>query len=170
MREQAIEEERQMTAQGVTAKPERNGGLLLIGLFKLVKSIFFFCVGIGALHLVHKDLSEEALRFANALHFDPEWRITSLLLEKVDLIDAHKLREIGFATFAYSALALCEGTGLMLQKVWAEYLTLSLTVMFLPWELYELAKRPTWIRLALLLINLAVLGYLLWLLDRKKKV
>jgi len=169
MRDEAIEERRERTVQDQAARPPRNGGLLLIGLFKLTKSLFFFGVGIGALHLVHKDLSEEVLRFANALHFDPEWRITSLLLEKADLIDAHKLREIGFATFAYSALALVEGMGLMLQKVWAEFLTLSLTVMFLPWELYELVKRPTWVRLALLLINLAVLGYLLWLLDRKKK-
>jgi uncharacterized membrane protein (DUF2068 family) len=169
MREEAIDGHREMTARGHSTEHARNGGLLLIGIFKLTKSVFFFCVGIGALHLVHRDLSEEAMRLATALHFDPEWRITSLLLEKVDLIDAHKLRQIGVATFAYSALALVEGTGLMLQKVWAEFLTLSLTVMFLPWELYELAKRPTWIRLALLLINLAVLGYLLWLLERKKR-
>ena len=80
-----------------------------------------------------------------------------------------RLREIGFFTFAYSAITLVEGTGLLLEKVWAEYFTLSLTMMFLPWELYELVRRPTWARLALLLINLAVLAYLLWLLDRKKK-
>ena len=73
------------------------------------------------------------------------------------------------ATFAYSALALTEGVGLMREKVWAEYLTLSLTVMFLPWELFELARDPNWIRLALLLANLAVLAYLMWLLRRKKQ-
>ncbi len=56
----------------------------------------------------------------------------------------------------------------MLEKVWAEYLTLSLTISFLPWELYEMARRPDWFRLSLLVINLAVLGYLVWLLRRKK--
>ena len=49
------------------------------------------------------------------------------------------LREIGVGVFAYSGLALIEGIGLMLEKVWAEYLTLSLTIAFLPWELWELA-------------------------------
>ena len=29
-----------------------DNGLLLIGLFKMVKAVFFFCVGIGAMHLV----------------------------------------------------------------------------------------------------------------------
>ncbi len=144
-------------------------GLLLIGLFKLGKSIFFFCIGVGAIHLLHKDLGDEVLRLADRFHFDPESRVVSLILEKVDLIDAHRLREIGFGTFAYSALALTEGVGLMLEKVWAEYLTLGLTVAFLPWELFELARKPDWFRLGLLLINLAVLGYLLWLLKRKRK-
>ena len=145
-----------------------DNGLLLIGLFKLVKAVFFFCVGIGAIHLLHKDLSDEVIRLATALRFDPESRVVALLMDKVDLIDAHRLREIGFATFAYSGLALTEGIGLLREKVWAEYLTLVLTISFLPWELYELARRPSWFRLALLVINLGVLWYLIWLLKRKR--
>lgn len=143
-------------------------GLLLIGLFKLAKAIFFFCIGVGAIHLLHKDLEDEVMRLAVRFKFDPESRFVSLLLDKIDLIDAHRLREISVATFAYSALALTEGVGLLLEQVWAEYLTLILTVSFLPWELYELARRPDWFRVSLLLINLAVLGYLIWLLRRKK--
>ncbi len=145
-----------------------DNGLVLIGLFKLAKAVFFFCVGIGAMHLLHKDLSDEVMRVATALRFDPESRVVSLLMDKVDLIDAHRLREIGFATFAYSALALTEGIGLLMAKVWAEYLTLILTISFLPWELYELVRRPSGFRLGLLVINLAVLWYLVWLLKRKR--
>ena len=146
----------------------RDRGLLLIGLFKLGKAILFFLLGVGAIHLLHRDLGDEVLRLATALKFDPESKIVALLLDKVDLIDAHRLKEISLATFAYSALALTEGVGLVLEKVWAEYLTLFLTISFLPWELYELARRPNWFRLSLLLINLAVLWYLMWLLRRKK--
>jgi uncharacterized membrane protein (DUF2068 family) len=146
----------------------RDRGLLLIGLFKLAKAIFFFGVGVGAIHLLHKDLEDEVMRLALKFKFDPESRFVSLLLDKVDLIDAHRLRQISVATFGYSALALTEGVGLLLEKVWAEYLTLILTISFLPWELYELARRPDWFRLSLLLINLAVLWYLVWLLRRKK--
>ena len=155
--------------EAVGAATVHDHGLLMIGLFKLSKSLFFFCVGIGALHLLHRDLGDEAMRLATALRFDPEGRFVGLLMEKVDAIDAHHLREIGFATFAYSALALTEGIGLMLEKVWAEYLTLSLTVLFLPWELYEIVRRFTLLHVGLLATNLLVLAYLLWLLARKKK-
>ncbi len=148
--------------------PRRDRGLLVIGLFKLAKSILFFCIGVGAIHLLHKDLSDEVVRVATALRFDPESHFVSLLLEKVDLINVHRLREIGIATFAYSGVALTEGIGLLRRKVWAEYLTLVLTASALPWEIFELLRRPTWFRLYLFVINLCVLGYLLWLLKKKR--
>src|SRR5271154_3763020 len=153
---------------GSPHRHSHDRGLLLIGLFKLAKAIFFFGIGVGAIHLLHKDLEDEVMRWALRFRFDPESRFVALLLDKVDLIDAHRLRQISVATFGYSALALTEGIGLLLEQVWAEYLTLILTVSFLPWELYELARKPDWFRLNLLLINLAVLGYLVWLLRRKK--
>jgi len=150
------------------AGKHRDRGLMAIGLFKLGKAVFFFLLGFGAIHLLHKDLGDEVMRLATALKFDPESKFVTLLLDKVDLIDAHRLKQISLATFAYSVLALTEGIGLMLEKVWAEYLTLILTVSFLPWELFELSRHLNWFRLSLLLINLLVLGYLVWLLRKKK--
>jgi uncharacterized membrane protein (DUF2068 family) len=154
--------------ENVGERVGHDRGLLLIGLFKLGKAILFFALGVGAIHLLHKDIGDEVMRLATALKFDPESRFVAILLDKADLIDTHRLKQISLATFAYSALALTEGVGLMMEKVWAEYLTLCLTVSFLPWELYELVRRPNWFRLSLLLINLAVLWYLVWLLRRKR--
>ena len=166
-----IEEPRVMQVRDLAARQKRRAhdrGLLLIGLFKLGKSILFFCVGVGAVHLLHKDIGDVVMRIAMALKFDPESRFVALLLDKANLIDAHRLKLISLATFGYSVVALTEGVGLVLEKVWAEYLTLCLTISFLPWELYELVRRPSWFRLSLMLINLAVLAYLVWLLRRKK--
>ena len=142
-------------------------GLLLIAIFKMAKSAFFFCVGMGVLHFLHKDLGDEILKLAKELHRDPEGKLVSLALKNVHLIDAHRLRQLGVGTFSYSALALTEGIGLLLERTWAEFLTLGLTISFLPWEVYELIHRATWIKAGLFAINLAVLGYLVWLLERK---
>ena len=171
MGEQTIQSQAKLQTLPAAQKPprQRDRGLLLIGLFKLSKSIFFFMMGLGVVHLLHAELGNEAMRLAMALHFDPEWHVVSVLVEKVDLVDAHRLREIGFFSFAYSMVSLVEGYGLMTCKIWAEYLTLSLTTLALPWELYELIRDASWGRVALLLTNLVVLGYLVWLLQRKKK-
>ena len=55
-----------------------------------------------------------------------------------------------------------EGVGLVLGKVWAEYVTLILTASFLPWEVIEIIRHVTWIKVVLLLVNLAVVIYLVF--------
>lgn len=142
-------------------------GLLAIAIFKMAKSAFFFCLGMGFVHFLHKDLGDEVLKLARILHRDPESKLVTLLLEKVDLVDAHRLKQLGIGTFAYSALALTEGIGLLLERTWAEFLTLAITVSFVPWEIYEMVKHVTWMKVILFAGNLAVLGYLVWLLERK---
>jgi len=147
-----------------------NKGLLAIGLFKLVEAIFFFLVGVGAIHFIHRDLGEAALALALKLRADPDGRLVGFLLDHLDAITAHRLREIGVATFFYAGIRVTEGVGLVLEKVWAEYLTVGVTVSFLPWEMYEIVKRPDWFRVSLLVVNLIVLAYLVWWLRRSKRL
>jgi uncharacterized membrane protein (DUF2068 family) len=91
------------------------------------------------------------------------------VMNHIDVITAHRLRQIGAATFFYAALRVAEGWGLVLEKVWAEYLTVGVTVSFLPLEMFEIVRRPDWFRVGIMAINLVVLAYLLWLLQRKKE-
>lgn len=144
-------------------------GLLLVGLFKLSKAIFFGALGAGALRLIHRNIGDVVLRMVDKLPVDPEGHFVGMLMDKADLIGGHQLRQFSMFTLAYSVLCLIEGTGLMLEKVWAEYFTVTLTVLALPWESYELVRRFTWFKVALLLLNLVVLIYLLWLLRRRKQ-
>lgn len=146
--------------------PEHRRGLLLIGLFKLSKAILSVALGVGALRLLHKDIAAVVLHVADVLKIDPENHLVSLLLSKADLIGAQQLRHFSFLTFTYAALCLIEGTGLMLEKRWAEYFTVTLTTLALPWECFELYKAFTVARIVLLILNLAVLAYLIWLLRR----
>jgi uncharacterized membrane protein (DUF2068 family) len=147
----------------------RDTGLYLIGIFKLVKAVFFLGVSLGALHFVHHDLSGTVDRMIRELHFDPESRIVDLVTDKVALITHHKLRLISLGTFLYSGLCTTEAYGLLRRKVWAEFVTLWLSVSFIPWELWELARRPTFWHVAILLANLVIVAYLVWMLQRKKK-
>ena len=71
------------------------------------------------------------------------------------------LKRIGEVVFIYAALDLIEGVGLYLEKAWAEYLTLAITASFLPWEIFEVLRKVTWIRSGLLTVNALVVFYLL---------
>ena len=151
-----------------SAAKHHDRGLLAIGLFKVVEAAFFFLVGVGVIHFIHRDLGEAALRLAGRLRVDPDGRVVTWVLDQLDAITAHRLKQIGVATFFYAGLRLAEGVGLVLEKVWAEYLTVGVTAAFLPWETYEFIRRPDWLRILLLIVNLMVLTYLVWWLRRAR--
>ena len=148
----------------------RDRGLDAIGIFKLLQTVFFFAIGLGIIHLMHKDIGILVKRMATSLRFEPEGSFVNLLMSKLSVVDAHRLMQLGAASFAYSAVTLVEGTGLLLHKIWAEYLTLILTVLFLPWEIFELVREATPFRIGLLVLNLLVLGYLVWLLRKRGRL
>ena len=135
-----------------------------------MKAVLFISMGFGVIRLLHKDVADILLRATIALRFDPENRFINMLLEKSALLSPHRLKEISFAIFLYAALDLIEGTGLVLEKAWAEYFTLILTGSFLPWELYEIFRHITTLKIVLILINLAVFVYLFKVVNKKVKV
>jgi len=157
----------QAQGSGRSSHSEHQRGLLLIGLFKLTKALLSIALGIGALKLLHHDIAVVVLRVADALKIDPESHLIGLLMMKANLIGATQLRHFSILTFGYAVVCLVEGTGLMLEKRWAEYFTVTLTAMALPLECFELYKEFTILRITLLIVNLAVLAYLIWLLRRQ---
>jgi uncharacterized membrane protein (DUF2068 family) len=153
------------------SKPRpRNRWLILIAAFKLAQALLFIAIGVGALRLVHKDIGDLLARLADHLRFNPESRFINFILDKAPLVDDRMLRRIGAVVFIYAGLDLIEGTGLYLEKKWAEYLTLAITGSFLPWEIFEVLRRVTWIRSGLLVANALVFLYLLKVVtDRGKE-
>jgi uncharacterized membrane protein (DUF2068 family) len=62
-------------------------------------------------------------------------------------------------------LELVEAIGLWHERRWAEYLTVVATSGLLPFEILEITKRVTVVRVGALIINLAIVA---WLLYRKR--
>ena len=153
-----------------TGPAASSRGLRIIAAFKLFKGLVLFAVGIGAAKLLHKDLAFEVERWADIFRVDPNNHYFRRLLEKFLTLDDRKLRELSVGTFFYSALQLTEGTGLLLRKPWAEYFTIIVTSSFLPLEVYELTKRISAPRIIVLLLNVAVVAYLVVELFRNRKV
>jgi uncharacterized membrane protein (DUF2068 family) len=60
----------------------------------------------------------------------------------------------------YALLQLAEGIGLWSLKRWGEYVAAVGTSVFLPLEIYELTGHITWLKLTALIINLALVAYL----------
>jgi uncharacterized membrane protein (DUF2068 family) len=146
--------------------PRAKGGrkttatLLLIALFKLIKGILLLAVGIGALKLLHRDIAQTVAHWVDILRVDPDNRLIHGLLSRVLSVTPAQLRAASAGTFVYAGLLLTEGLGLLFRKRWAEYFTIITTAGLIPIELYELSRRVTTAKVAVLVINVAIVAYL----------
>jgi uncharacterized membrane protein (DUF2068 family) len=151
-------------------RKHHNMGLVLIAAYKLFIALIFIAVGVGALHLIGKDVGDILSSLVSDLRFNPEGRFVNFVLDRASLLDDPALRRIGFGAFCFAAIGIVEAIGLYLEKAWAEYLTLAITASFLPIEIRELFHRFTWARVGIFVINVAVLIYLIVVvLERHRK-
>jgi Predicted membrane protein len=142
-------------------------GLFLIGIFKLAKGALVLALVIGVFKLINKDVDGLFLELISKLHINAEHRFIQNILFHLSLIDNHTLEAISTVGLVFASLLLTEGFGLLFQKLWAEFLTVAETAIFIPFEIFEIMRRATVTRFTVLLINIGIVIYLLFLILRK---
>ena len=147
----------------------RDVVVLLIAIFKLVKALILIGIGIAAATLMHKDIQATMNHWANVLWVGRESRLIERLIERVASFDRKQLELAEIGTFVYAAVFLTEGTGLFLRQRWAEYLTIIVTISFVPFEIYVILRRFSLERAIVLVLNIAVVIYLVWKIRRDRK-
>ncbi len=158
---------------GKSANPERfichyvlklptreSNALLLIGVFKLVKGFALLAVAVGALKFLHRDVAHSLEHWINILRIDPENHYVHRVLARALNVSPHQLKALSVGTFFYAAVFLTEGSGLLLRKRWAEYFTIISTGALIPLEVYELVKHITVVRILVMIVNVAIVVYL----------
>lgn len=117
-------------------------------------------VGLAALRVIDPTVVAHAEHAVSAA-FSPLGRERiQRFIEHVNRMHGAKVTLFGIGAFLYAALFAVEGVGLWLQKHWAEYLTIVSTALLIPPEIYELIRRLSVPRISTLVVNIAVLVYL----------
>ena len=106
------------------------------------------------------------LHWISVLRVDPDNRFIHSALVKIFNVTPKQLKELSAGTFIYAAIFLTEATGLLTHKHWAEYMTLISTALFIPLELWEIHLHFTLLKLAVTVVNLAIVWYLAVRLKR----
>ena len=143
-------------------KPTDNRLIRLIALFKLLKAVLLVVLGMSALHLLHKDVASVADHWVKVLGLDPDNRYVDGALQKVANLTPDKIRNLGIGSFIYAGLFLTEGIGLWMVKRWAEWFSVIITSSLVPVEVYQIYLRPSPIKILVLILNIAVVAYLVY--------
>src|SRR5580698_4903090 len=134
-------------------------GLRLIAAVKIAKGVTLFGISLGLFDLVHKDLSATALHLVQIARISPENRYVELLLVKVGLIEPKAVRLFGELSILEGSIQLVEGFGLWFGAIWAEYVVVISSGMFVPEECIALGRQFTWPRVTILAVNAAIFIY-----------
>jgi uncharacterized membrane protein (DUF2068 family) len=143
-------------------KSSNDRVLRMIAVFKFLKSAALIALGVGAFRLLHRDVGGLAEHWMEVLRFDPGSRYVVMFLAKVSNLRPDQIKKLGLASFLYAGLFLTEGTGLWLQKRWGEWLTVIITSSLVPVEMYEIYRHATGVRVGALIVNVAIVAYLIY--------
>jgi uncharacterized membrane protein (DUF2068 family) len=134
----------------------------LIAVFKLFKAALLIALGIGAFKLIHTDLAGLIGHWIEALRLDPGQHFLDAALARASHVRPEQIRKVGVGSFIYAALFMTEGLGLWMRKRWAEWLTVIITSSLVPIEIYEIHRHPSWAKVLVLGLNVAIVGYLIY--------
>jgi uncharacterized membrane protein (DUF2068 family) len=135
-----------------------NLGIEVIGGFKLLKAALLLAAAI-VLPIFGKHQVPLLFWLAQHVSVDPNAHFFRGLVDKfIQLSPKFPLISVGMGI--YAVIFAIEGTGLVLRKGWAEYLTIIVTASFLPLEIYEMVRHTTVIKGVVIALNIVIVAYL----------
>ena len=111
--------------------------------------------------MLHQDIGMRVEHWLEAMHLDPGNRHVAMLLARVSNLSPAQVKKLGLVGLFYAGLFLMEGTGLWLQRRWGEWATVVITGLLIPVEVYEIDRHPSVVKVLVLLLNVAVVWYLI---------
>jgi uncharacterized membrane protein (DUF2068 family) len=134
--------------------------LRLIAIFKFLKAASLIALSVGVFRMMHQDIAMRVEHWVEAMHLDPGNRHVAMVLARVANLNPAQIKKLGLVGLLYAGLFLVEGTGLWLRRRWGEWATVIITGLLIPVEVYEIVRQPSIVKVLVLIVNVAVVGYL----------
>ena len=156
---------KEMKIQGPNRSPSTNAsvGLRSVAIFEAAKGGIVLLLTGGVLDLIHKNLGDVAERLAEALHVNPEGKLTNVFGMLASHAREGTLWVLALGAVVYAAVRSIEAYGLWREREWAQWFALLSTALYLPPELYWLLRRPGWLSGSVFATNVLNLLFMLTL-------
>lgn len=149
--------------------PNQRRLLRAVAGFEFFKGTFVLLMGICAVALVHRDVWRTAEDLLAMLHISTDRRYAVMFLDFADSVTDASLWAAARIAFAYAVLRFTEAYGLWKGRTWAEWVALISGTLLLPLEVRELFRGVTLMRCALLVGNIAIVLYMLYVILANRR-
>jgi uncharacterized membrane protein (DUF2068 family) len=141
----------------------------LVAVFEAAKGLLVLMVGFGLLSVVHQDLEQIAEELVGHFHLNPASRNPRIFLDVASHFSELRMWLLAALAFGYASLRLAEAFGLWRGRRWAEWLALASGTLYVPIEVYELFTGLSWIKIATLTANIAIIACMSQVLRRSRQ-
>jgi uncharacterized membrane protein (DUF2068 family) len=150
--------------------PGHIKGVRTVATFEFTKGIVVLLAGLGVFSMRHKDIWGVAESLLEFLHANPHHHFVGIFIDLVYKVSDIRLWKIATIAVVYVILRFVEAYGLWYVRPWAEWLAIASGSIYIPFEVADLLRRPDVLRLLILVINVAIVLYMLMLrLEAAKK-
>jgi len=157
-----------------TEKPRNLRGffsaeLRIVAVFEFTKGLLVLFAGLGLLAFVHRDIQDVAEELLLHLHLNPSSRIPGIFLALVERVSSVDMWFLALGALTYAAVRIAEGLGLWFDRMWAEWLGVASGLIYVPFEIYELARGVTPLKVVTFTLNVLVVAVLADALWRRRQ-
>lgn len=143
--------------------------LKTIAVFEFSKGILVLMAGFGVLSLLNVKIQGRFEHYVSSFNYIPHSKISSIIYGAITHPKNSMLIMLASFAILYTSLRFAEGYGLWHQANWAKWIGLISTLIYLPYEIYDLVRHPGIIPVVLIVINLIVLYVLYSTLQTQHK-
>ena len=143
--------------------------LKIVALFETFKGLLGLFAGTGIFFMSQQNIQLYAGQLIRHFHLDPEQGISKIIIDAAGNLTDNRIRFLFLFALLYALMRFVEAYGLWFARRWAEWFALISGCVYLPIELFELAKGFTWLKIGLVVINLVVVLYMAFVLKHNEK-
>ena len=148
----------------------RASGLRLVALFEADKGLLVLLVGLELLSLIHRGAQNVGEEIVDRFHLNFARHHPRILLYATTHLNDSNARLLALAALAYSTVRFIEAYGLWRLRAWAEWFGIISGGVYLPFELFELIRHPTFVKAGVVVVNLGIVLYLIYVRWNERKL
>jgi uncharacterized membrane protein (DUF2068 family) len=143
-------------------------GLRAVAVFEAIKGSLALLAAFGLLAIIPAEAREDAIELVGRLHLNPGKNYPNIFVRLMENAANAQLWLIAALVVVYALVRFAEAYGLWHSRHWAEWLAAVSGAIYIPFELYEISLRVSWIKVSALALNITIVAYMSYALWRSK--
>ena len=140
----------------------------MVALFEALKGTVVLIAGFGLAHAIHNDVAQFVEHLVQRTHLNPARRFPRIFIDLANNLSDGQLWALAALALVYSLIRFAEAYGLWFERRWGEWIAALSGGIYVPVEIYELTRGVSSIKVAALVLNALVVGYMCFLLMQRR--